>query len=148
MDIAQRIEEKLKESMREGDTTATGTLRMVKSALKNAEIAAQKALGEDQTIGVLQKEVKLRQDAAQSYTDAGRPELAEKEHSEISVIREFLPEAPSEEAIKAAVSEAVASTGATGMAQMGAVIGSAKAKLGAAADGAQIAAEAKRQLAG
>lgn len=146
MPIAEQIETRLTEAMRSGDSATTSTLRMLKAALKNASIAAQNELSEDQVIAVLQKEVKSRTDSARAYDEGGRAELAEKERGEIALIKEFLPEAPSEEQISEAVTEAIHETGATTMAQMGQVIGAAKAKLGAAADGALIAAEAKRQL--
>jgi uncharacterized protein len=146
MSIAEGIDARLTEAMRARDAATTSTLRLIKSALKNAYIAQQKELDETQVIGVLQKEVKLRQDAARSYDEASRPELASKEREEIRVIKEFLPEGPSEEAVKKAVEEAIQQIGATSMAQMGPVIGSAKSALGPGADSAIVAAEAKRQL--
>lgn len=111
------------------------TLRMVKTTVKNTEINKGHELSDEEVIEVLAKEVKQRQEAAQSFKDGGRPELAEKEEQEITILKKYLPEQLSEDEVKTLVDQAVAETGASSMSDMGKVMGALMPKAKGRADG-------------
>jgi len=104
-------------------------LRMIKTALKKHEVDAMKPLDEAAEMQVLKSLVKQRQEAAEMFRKGGRPELAEKEEAELRLIESFLPAAPAEEEMDAAVAAALAETGITSLKQMGAVMKAAQARL-------------------
>jgi len=104
-------------------------LRMIKTALKKHEVDAMKPLDEAAEMQVLKSLVKQRQEAAEMFRKGGRPELAEKEEAELRLIESFLPAAPTEEEMDAAVAAALAETGITSLKQMGAVMKAAQARL-------------------
>jgi uncharacterized protein YqeY len=127
------------------------TLRMLLSAISNAEVAGDEAvvLSDEQVIGVLRGEAKKRAESAQIYADAGRTESAAKERSELAVIERYLPAAMSDDALAAVVAEEVAkaaSSGATGGKAMGLVVKAVRERVGASVDGGKIAAQVKSAL--
>jgi uncharacterized protein len=150
----------LKDRLRTDLTTAikgreeirASTLRMVLSAITNAEVAGKQAreLTDDDIVGVLSTEAKKRREAASAFDDGGRPEMAERERAEASVIADYLPEPLSTAEIEEIVTEAIAQTGAAGegMRAMGRVMGLVQPQVKGRADGAAVAAEVRRQLAG
>jgi uncharacterized protein YqeY len=137
-------------AMKAGDQVRTSTLRMVLSAVTNAEVSGKQArkLSDDDVIGVLSTESKRRREAADAFDAAGRAESAEKERAEAAVIAEYLPEQLSAEEVAALVTETVEATGARadGMKAMGRVMGALQPKVKGRADGAAVAAEVRRQL--
>ena len=149
--LKSRIEADIPKAMKEGDELSKSTLRMILAAIKNAEVAGSEAvtLNDDQVINVLRAEVKKRAESAEIYEQAGRTESAAKERNEITVIEHYLPAAMDAVALAAVVAEAVAAAaanGQTGPKAMGVVIKAVKEKVGAAADGAAIAAAVKNAL--
>lgn len=146
--LKQRLRDDLTTSIKARDGLRSNTLRMVLSAITNAEVAgsAARELTDDDIIGVLTSESKKRREAAEAYDAGNRPELADKERSEASVIKEYLPEQLSIDDVKALVTEAIASTGAESMRDMGKVMGTLQPKVRGRADGAVVAAEVKSQL--
>ena len=149
--LKSRIEADIPKAMKEGDELSKSTLRMILAAIKNAEVAGSEAvtLNDDQVINVLRAEVKKRAESAEIYEQAGRTESAAKERNEITVIEHYLPAAMDADALAAVVAEAVAAAaanGQTGPKAMGVVIKAVKEKVGAAADGAAIAAAVKNAL--
>ncbi|QQG50058.1 MAG: GatB/YqeY domain-containing protein [Candidatus Berkelbacteria bacterium] len=106
--MIERIEAELLEAMKSGDTSKRETLRMLKSSLKNAEIEKGTELGDEEVISVIQKEVKRRKEAFQSYQDAGRPEQAKLEEEEATILGAYLPEQMSESDLRALISEYLA----------------------------------------
>jgi len=120
------INSALKEAMKAGDQRRVGTLRLVNSAIKNADIEARgqgkPPLGDDDLLGLLQKMIKQRQESVELYEKGGRAELAQQERDEIAVIQGYLPQQMSEEEVAAAIEAAVAETGAAGIKDMGKVI--------------------------
>ena len=149
--LKSRIEADIPKAMKEGDELSKSTLRMILAAIKNAEVAGSEAvtLSDDQVINVLRAEVKKRVESAEIYEQAGRAESATKERNEITVIERYLPAAMDADALAAVVAEAVAAAaanGQTGPKAMGVVIKTVKEKVGAAADGAAIAAAVKNAL--
>lgn len=148
----------LKEQLRADLTTAikardelrSGTLRMVLTAVTNAEVAGKQAreLTDDDVVGVLTSEAKKRREAATAFADGGRPDSAAKERAEAEVIAAYLPEQLGDEEVAAIVAAAVEQAGAAGegMRAMGKVMGLVQPQVKGRADGAAVAAEVRRQL--
>ena len=126
------INSTLKDAMKAGDARRVSTLRLVNAALKNADIEARGQgkgpLGDDDMLGLLQKMIKQRHESVELYDKGGRAELAQQEREEIAIISAYLPKQMSEADVTAAISAAIAETGASGMKDMGKVIGVLKAK--------------------
>jgi len=140
----------LNAAMRERDQVRTGTLRMVLTAVTNEEVSGTSAreLSDDEVLKVVVKEAKKRREAATAYTDAGRPELADKEMAELAVLEAYLPAQLSDDELESLVAQAVQSTGASGMAQMGQVMKAAQPLVAGRAEGGRVAAAVKKALAG
>ena len=136
MTLRTEFTDALKASMKAGDAARTSTLRMVLARVKDADIAARPAepLSDDQVTAVLRGMVKSRRESVELFTQGNRPELAAKEEAEIAVIEAFLPQQMDDAALRAAVEEAVAATGAAGPKDMGRVMAALKAKHAAALD--------------
>ena len=150
--IKTRLQADLTASMRARDELTTSTLRMLRAAITNAEVAGAEAieLTDDQTIAVLQSEAKKRAEAAEIYEQAGRAETAAKERAELAVIERYLPAAMDEAELQAIMTEEVANaaaSGAEGQRAMGQVIKAVRERVGAGADGSRIAAMVKSALA-
>ena len=150
MSLKTRIDQDIKTAMLAGDKVLVTTLRGLKSAILNVEVAEGKreeGLGDDAIISVFQKEAKKRQESADLYQQGGNAEKQAAELEEKRVIEAYLPEQLSEEEISSIIDEVIAATGANGMQAMGQVIGAVKQKTGAAADGGTIARIVKEKLA-
>jgi uncharacterized protein YqeY len=123
---------------------------MVLTAITNAEVAGKVAreLSDDDIVGVLSTEAKKRREAAAAFRDGGRDEMAAKETGEAEVIADYLPEQLSDEEVADIVTSAIAQSGAAGegMRAMGKVMGMVQPQVRGRADGAQVAAEVRRQL--
>jgi uncharacterized protein YqeY len=149
--IKQRLQADLTTAMKARDETATSTIRMLRSAITNAEVAGESAvdLTDDQAIAVLQSEAKKRVESAEVYEQNGRAESAAKERAELVVIERYLPAAMSDAELEAIVDEevaAAAASGAEGGRAMGQVIKAVRERAGASADGTRIAALVKSKL--
>lgn len=144
-----QIQHDLHDSMRARDKLRSGTLRMVLTAVTNAEVAGDEAreLSDDEVLKVVAKEAKKRKEAATAFTDAGRAELAATEEAELAILEGYLPAQLDDDALKAIVARAVASTGATGMPQMGQVMKAAQVEVAGRADGGRVAAIVRQVLA-
>jgi uncharacterized protein YqeY len=138
MTLRETITAAVKTAMLARDAERTSTLRMVQAKLKDSDIAARPAgvaaISDDQIFAMLRSMIKSRRDSVALYRQGHREELAAKEEAEIAVIEEFLPISLTGPALDAAVSDAIAQTGATSPKDMGKVIGALKAKHGAALD--------------
>ncbi|HTH05304.1 MAG TPA: GatB/YqeY domain-containing protein [Ilumatobacteraceae bacterium] len=150
--IKGRLQTDLTASMKARDELTTSTIRMLRAAIMNAEVAGSTAieLTDEQTIAVLRSEAKKRAEAAEVYEQAGRTESAAKERAELVVIERYLPAAMSDDDLQAIVSEEIANaaaSGAKGQRAMGLVIKAVRERAGAAADGSRIAAMVKAELA-
>jgi len=156
MTLSEQIDHDLKEAMKARDAARLGTLRMVKSAFKYAAIeksGADAVVDDETAMAVLRKQIKQREDAAEGFDKGGRPESAEKERAEITLLSAYLPAALSAEELSALIKEAIAEVGASlgasavvGKAQMGAVMKAAQAKAGGRADGKSLSAEVQKLL--
>lgn len=124
-ELSQQITEDMKTAMREKNALALGTIRMLKSAIKNAAIekgGADAELTDPEVVAVVRREVKKRQDSIEQYRSAGRAELAAQEEAEIAVLQAYLPAPLSEEEVAAIIDGAIAEVGATSRKEMGAVM--------------------------
>ncbi|HET6910671.1 MAG TPA: GatB/YqeY domain-containing protein [Mycobacteriales bacterium] len=148
--LKDRLEHDLTAAMKSGDQLRKSALRMVLTAVRNAEVSGKQAreLSDDDVVGVLTTEAKKRREAAEAFDSAGRADSAEKERAEAAVIADYLPEQLSDDEVAALVTEAIEETGADGMRAMGRVMGVLQPKVRGRADGAAVAAEVRRQLAG
>ena len=151
MTLKETIKADLTTAMKARDEMTTSTLRMVLSAITNAEVAGDQAvtLDDNQTIAVLQSEAKKRVEAAQIYADAGRAEAAAKEKAELAVIERYLPAAMSDDELNVIIAEEVAkakAAGAEGGKAMGAVVKAVRERAGSSADGSRIAAAVKAAI--
>lgn len=149
--LKDRLRADLTSAMKARDKDRAGTLRMVLSAISEAEVAGKEAkeLTDEEIITILTREAKKRREAATAFADGGRVEQAEKETAEAAVIADYLPAQLSAEEITDLVSKAVAQTGAAGegMRAMGKVMGVLTPQTKGKADGGAVAAEVRKQLA-
>jgi len=149
MTLNAKIVSDLTAAMKAKDADRLSTLRMVKANLMNSQIEKGSELTDDEVTKALQSLVKQRRDSIEQYNNAGRSELAEKEAAEITVLEEYLPQAASADEIDAAVTAAVAETGASSMKEMGAVMKAVAAKLaGKSVDGKTVSEAVKSKLNG
>lgn len=142
MALKERIADEMKAALLGGDRFVGETLRNLKAAILNEEVATgtrDSGLSDEAIEKVIAREVKKRTESAKLYRDNGRTDLAEPEEREIEVLQRYLPAQLSEDEIRTAVTAKVKELGVSGPADMGKVIGAVKAELGNAADGATIA---------
>ena len=132
MSVKQQIESKVNEALKAKDKNTYPTLRLMVSAIKDAEIAGrskgQKEIADSEVTAILKKMIKQRNESCEVYRKAGRKELLESETREIEVINAFLPKQLSEEETKKICQETVKNVGATSMKDMGKVMGALKSK--------------------
>lgn len=138
MDLQQRLNEAMKEAMKAKQTERLGVIRLIRTAIKNAEIDQRKEMDDAAIIAVMSTLLKQRRESAQIYRDNERLDLAEKEEREIEVLQEFLPQALTEEELKQLVEATIAEVGATSMKEMGAVMKKVTGQTVGRADGRQV----------
>lgn len=149
MSLRETVAEQMKVAMKSGAPDSklrVSTLRMLMAELKNAEIAKRGELAADDELAVVAREVKRRTEAVDEYAKAGRDDLAGKEETEASILKEFLPEQLSEAEVESIVDEAIAETGAATPKDMGRVMGAVMPKLKGRADGKLVNALVARKL--
>ena len=146
MSVQDRLLEEMKVAMKAKDSLRLSTIRMARTALKNAEIEARQELDAAATIKILSTLVKQRREAAEAYRET-RPELAEKEELELAVLQEFLPAQLSESEVEELVVKAIAESGASSMRDMGAVMKLVTAQTTGRADGKLVSGLVRKQLA-
>ncbi len=138
MSLRDQFTNRLKISMMAGDAATTSTLRMITAKVKDIDINARPKgidkVSDEEILGALRSMVKTRRESIVMYQQGNRPELAAKEEAEIAVIEAFLPAAMDGGAMKQAVADAVAESGATSQKEMGKVMAVLKAKFGAGID--------------
>ena len=149
--LKERLRSDLTNAIKDRDKVRSGTIRMVLTAITEAEVAGSTAveLSDQQVLDVVIREAKKRREAEEAYANAGRTELANKEHAESEVLADYLPQQLTPSEISAIVTNAIASTGAAelGMRGMGKVMAQVTPQTKGRADGSVVAAEARRQLA-
>jgi hypothetical protein len=149
--LLDRLNEDLKQAMRDKDKVRLRTLRSLRAALQNKEIdqregGTQTALSEQDQLAVLRKQVNQRKDAIEQYQEAGREDLVQKEQEEIEVLDEYLPAQLSDEELEEILEGVIEEVGASSMADMGPVMGRAMDKLRGRVDGGRVQAMVKDLL--
>ena len=148
--LKEQIRADLTTAIKARDELRSSTLRMVLTAITNAEVAGKEAkqLTDDEVLSVLTSEAKKRREAATAFSEGGRAEMAAKEEAEAAVLADYLPEPLTAEEVEALVTAAIEQTGAAGegMKAMGKVMGVVTPQTKGRADGGQVAAEVRRQL--
>jgi uncharacterized protein len=149
--LKDRLRTDLTTAIKARDEVTSSTLRMVLTAVTNAEVAGKEAreLSDDDVVSVLTSEAKKRREAAEAFADAGRAESAAKERAEAEVLARYLPEPLGEAEVASIVTRAIEQVGAAGegMRAMGKVMGVVQPQVRGRADGGAVAAEVRRQLA-
>ncbi|WP_299434597.1 GatB/YqeY domain-containing protein [uncultured Maribacter sp.] len=148
MSLQSKVMEQMKAAMKAKDSVALQSLRAIKSALLLAqtESGSKKELSEEEEVKLVQKLVKQRKDSAAIFTEQGRADLAEPELAEVAVIEQFLPEQLTEEEVEKVVVQTIEATGASGMKDMGKVMGMVSKELSGQADGKTISTVVKKLL--
>ncbi|MBP3221464.1 MAG: GatB/YqeY domain-containing protein [Neisseriaceae bacterium] len=146
MSLKQQITEDMKSAMKARQTDKLSTIRMLLAAMKQVEVDERVALDDNRIIAIITKMVKQRQDSVRIYREAGRNDMADKEAAEITVLQAYLPQQLSNDEIAAAVAKAITQTGASGMSDMGKVMGVLKGELAGRADMAIVSRVLKEKL--
>ena len=129
MALLDRIQTEMTAAMKAKDEARLNAIRLIKTALKKHEVDSMKPLDEATELQILGTLIKQRREAADMFRKGGRPELAEKEEIELKLIESYMPSAPTEAEIDAAIAAALAETGNASLKQMGVVMKAAQAKL-------------------
>jgi len=151
--LRDKLNEALKDAMRARDMTTVGTVRLVLAKLKEVDIASRteanrEGVADDKILSMMQGMIKQRNESIVLYEKGNRADLADKEKAEIAVIERFLPQQMDEAAVQAAVSDAIAASGAKSIKDMGGVMAALKAKYAGQMDFAKASAVVKKALAG
>ena len=134
----EQIKSDMKAAMKQGEKERVQTLRMLVSSLNNAKIEKGGDLDEDDVVDVLSSEAKKRREAAESYQEGGRDELADKENAELEIIEEYLPEQMSDDEAADLVEEVIAAVGAESKSDIGKVMGSIMPRIKGRYEGSKI----------
>ena len=146
MSLKDQITDDMKNAMRAKDTQKLGTIRLLQAAIKQREVDERITLDDAQVVAIVDKLIKQRKDSVSAYTSAGRQDLADQETLEMGILEAYLPQRMSPEEITAAVKALVTEVGAKGAADMGKVMGAAKAKFTGKADMGLVSAAVKAAL--
>ena len=147
-DLKSRIDADMKEAMRARERVRLGALRLLLAAIKQKEVDERTTLDDAQVLAIIEKLAKQRRDSIEQFDKAGRTELAEQERAELAVLDAYRPAQVDAAQISAVIDEAVAATGASGIADMGKVMAIVKTKLAGQADLAAVSAQVRAWLAG
>lgn len=147
-ELKNRLRTDLTAAMKSRDGLRTATLRMVLAAVSAAEVAGKAAreLSDDEVIAVLRREAKKRREAAEAFAGAGRVEQARREQAEGNVLAGYLPAQLDDADLAALIADVVTRTGASGIKDMGRVMGAVQGVVAGRSDGGRVAAEVRRQL--
>jgi len=148
MTLKARITDDMKDAMRAKDAARLSTIRMLLAAIKQREVDERKELSDADVLAVVEKMIKQRRDSIAQFNAGNRPDLADKEQSELDLLTGYMPKPYTDAEIDAMIAEAVASTGAAGAAGMGKVMAILKPKLAGRADLGTVSAKVKAKLVG
>jgi uncharacterized protein YqeY len=148
MSLKDRITEDMKTAMRAGEKERLATIRLILSAIKQREVDERITLDDSQVLTVVEKMVKQRKESIAQFEAGGRPDLVAKEAAEITILQAYLPAQLSDAELDALIAEAIASTGAASIKDMGKVMGVVKAKAQGRADMGAVGARIKQKLNG
>jgi uncharacterized protein len=145
--LIARIEEELKEAMRERDNDRRDALRLILASLRSAEKELQRPLTDQEELQVLQRERKRRVEAEEAFRAAGREEQADTEDYELEVLEEFMPEPLSEAELEEIIDDAIAENGATSLRDLGRVMADVMPQVAGRADGSEVSQLVREKLA-
>jgi uncharacterized protein YqeY len=148
MSLKDRITEDMKTAMRAGEKERLATIRLILSAVKQREVDERITLDDSQVLAAIEKMIKQRKEAITQFEAGGRADLVAKETAEIAILQAYLPAQMSDAEIDALIAEAIASTGAASIKDMGKVMGAVKAKAQGRADMGAVSARIKQKLSG
>ena len=147
MALLDRIQSDMVAAMKAKEEARLGAIRLIKTALKKHEVDAMKPLDENTELQILTTLIKQRRESADMFRKGNRPDLADKEEAELKLIESYMPAAPSDEEIEAAIAAALAETGVTSAKQMGVVMKATQAKLaGKRVDGKALSDKVRARL--
>jgi uncharacterized protein len=144
--LREKIGVQMREAMKAREQARVSTLRMLMTAIRNAEVDRGHPLDDDEVIDIASKEAKRRKESIEAFKQGGREDLVAKEEIELAVLEAYLPQALSEAELAALVDEAIASTGASEPKQMGEVMKALMPKIRGRADGATVSALVRSKL--
>jgi len=144
--LQQRLTDDMKTAMRSKDAHRLGVIRLIRAAIKQREVDERIELDDSQVLAILDKMNKQRRDSIEQYTKGDRPDLADVERAEIEVIKDYLPPALSDAEIDTMITDAIATSGANSPKDMGKVIGLLKGKLQGRADMGAVSGQIKAKL--
>ena len=146
--LKQRLQDDMKAAMKAGDKRRLGVVRLINAAIKQREVDERVELDDTQVLVVLDKMLKQRRDSISQYEQAGREDLAAQERFEVEVCQTYMPAALAEDEIAGLIAEAIDTTGASSMQDMGKVMALLKPKLQGRADMAAVSKQIKTRLTG
>jgi uncharacterized protein len=144
--LKERITADMKTAMRAGDKDRLSTIRMLQAAIKQREVDERIALDDAQVLAIIEKMVKQRKESIVQFEQGARPDLADKEKSEIAQLQDYLPAQLGDAEIDTIINDAIASTGATSVKDIGKVMGVVKSKAAGRADMGAVSARIKAAL--
>ncbi|CAN5737681.1 GatB/YqeY domain-containing protein [soil metagenome] len=144
--LRDRLQSDLKTAMKSQDVVSRETIRFTMAALKYAEIEKGRALNDEETLALLQRETKRRVDSIDQFRGAGRQDLVDREEEQLAVLRKYLPTELTDDELMSIVRESIAVTGATSAQDMGKVMPVAIQKASGRADGKRISATVREAL--
>lgn len=146
MTLKERITEDMKIAMKARETERLGAIRLLLSSIKQKEVDERIQLSDPDVVAVIEKMLKQRRDSISQFEAAGRTDLADKEKFEVGVLQTYMPQALSEAEVAAIIQAAITETGASGVKDMGKVMGVVKAKVTGRADMGKVSALIKSKL--
>ena len=144
--LVEQVKAAMKAAMKAREKQTLATIRLIQAEFKRVEVDERIEIDDDRALSIMDKMVKQRRDSAKQFRDADRPELAEQEDAEITIIQTFLPAQLSADEIDAMIDEALAGIDAEGMAVMGALMGKLKPQLQGRADMGEVSKRVKAKL--
>lgn len=146
MALKQKILDDIKTAMKAGEKERLAVLRMLSAAIKQREVDERIEMDDTQTLAVVEKMIKQRRESIKQYEEGGRPELAAKEQAEIDILDDYMPEQLSDAELDKLIADAIATTGASEMKDMGKVMGVLKARIQGQADMGEVSKRIKARL--
>lgn len=148
MSLKERIDADYKAAMKERNELQVSVLRLLRSAIHNAEIDKRRALSDDEILGVIQSEVRKRQESIDAFQQGGRQDLVERERAELAILQSYLPQALTRDELLALIQETVQQVGALSVRDMGKVMGALMPKVRGRADGREVSELVRQTLEG
>jgi uncharacterized protein YqeY len=146
--LRDRVSDDMKAALKAKETQRLSAVRLLLAAIKQREVDERKELADAEVVSVIEKMLKQRRDSIEQYRNAGRQDLVDVEEFEVRILTGYLPQQASEAEIAREIDAAIGATGASGMADMGKVMGQLKARLAGKADMGKVSAAVRAKLAG